>query len=351
MKLSTLLLTTTALVVAGSAYAADLPAKKGAPAAKAAPSGCAAFGAGYFAIPGGDNCLKIGGFVRSNNTFTSDTTSRGTAPYSFAGSYRLTFDAKSNSDVGAIASNIQIDDTATSYASISVAGLTAGQFDDRADIYSFGIKGGDAGGRTAKGFLYQVPAGTSTVSIGVVSSATTWNGTASSRPDLQLGLATSMGPASLDVVAISHEALGTTSGSYNGYALIGTAGVTAGSVKLLVQGGTASGASNYVSGYSFATTMLDVDSTSSTASTSSLMGAKASVALGTGTVNAYGNSVSVSGASGSTTSLKSTIVGLNYALPVAKGLTVTPEVYNYTYNTGSGNTSSNNVYLRIQRDF
>jgi len=45
MKLSTLLLSSAALVVAGSSYAADLPAKKGAPA-KAA-TGCPAFGVAF----------------------------------------------------------------------------------------------------------------------------------------------------------------------------------------------------------------------------------------------------------------------------------------------------------------
>jgi len=353
MKLSTLLLTTTALVVAGSAYAADLPAKKGAPA-KAAPSGCAAFGAGYFAIPGGDNCLKISGYVRSNNSYTTDSTSRGTAPYSFAGSYRLMFDVSSNSDIGAINSHIRITDSATTYAQISAAGATMGQFDDLGDVFSYGNGGGGYSGPysgTAKGFNYGVAAGPATITLGVVTAGTTWNGVTSSRPDLQLGLNTKAGPASLNLVAISHEAAGVTSGSYSGYAVVGTASVAAGPATILLQGGTASGASAYVTSYSFASTFRDASASSGEASTASTMGAKVSLAVGNGTLSAYGNTVSASGASGSTTSLKSTAAGVMYAITAAKGLTITPEVYNTTYDIGSGNTSSNNVYLRIQRDF
>jgi len=349
MKLSTLLLTTTALVVAGSAYAADLPAKKGAPAAKA--TGCPAFGAGYWQIPGGDTCLKIGGYVRSNNTYTTDTTSRGTAPYTLAGDARITFDARNNSEIGAIASNITLDSGAFTYANLTAGGFTAGRFDSLADIFSMGINSGNIGGNTDSGILYAMPMGASTVTVGVVGAATTWNGTASSRPDLQLGVSTNAGPAAFNIVAVSHEAAGSTSGAYNGWAVLGTAKATAGAATVTLQAGTASGASNYISGYSFPATMRDVSATSGEASTASLMGAKVALGLGTGTLAAFGHTTSVSGASGSTTSLKRTIVGVQYALPVAKGLSVTPEFYNQGTDTGTGVTTSNNIYLRIQRDF
>jgi len=348
MKLSTLLLTTTALVVAGSAYAADLPAKKGAPV-KAA-TGCPAFGAGYWSIPGGDTCLKLSGYVNSNNTYTTDSQSRGSAPYSFSAGYGLQFDARNNTDIGAIASSILIEDTALTYASVSAAGLTAGQFDDMGDIFGLGIKGGDKAGPTSTGFNYSIPAGSSTIKLGVVSAKTNWNTTASGRPDLQLGVDTGVGPAALNLVAVSHEAPGSSSGAYNGYALLGRAVVTAGAAKITVHGGTAQGASAYISGYSFSS-MTEADTTGATASTANIVGAKASVALGTGTMTVYGNNIAVTGASGSTQTLKSSVVGVNYALPVAKGLTVTPEFYTLNRDVTGTKTTSNNVYLRISRDF
>ena len=62
MKITSLLLSSAAVLVAGSAFAADLPAKKAAPAA--AVVACPAFGAGFFQLPGSDTCIQLSGFVR-----------------------------------------------------------------------------------------------------------------------------------------------------------------------------------------------------------------------------------------------------------------------------------------------
>ncbi len=51
------------LISFGAAGAADLPTKKGAPAAEYVRI-CPTYGAGFFTIPGSDTCLKIGGTIR-----------------------------------------------------------------------------------------------------------------------------------------------------------------------------------------------------------------------------------------------------------------------------------------------
>ncbi|MGL4811398.1 MAG: porin, partial [Beijerinckiaceae bacterium] len=64
MKLvkSLLLGSAAGLVVASGAMAADLPARKAAPAEYVRV--CSAYGAGFFYIPGTETCMKIGGLVR-----------------------------------------------------------------------------------------------------------------------------------------------------------------------------------------------------------------------------------------------------------------------------------------------
>jgi len=348
MKLSTLLLSSAALVVAGSAYAADLPAKKGAPAAKAM-AGCPAFGAGFWQIPGGDTCLKIGGYVRSNNTATLPTPARGTATHSFAADYEIALTAMSNTDAGALKSFIAIDGGPTdSYAYIQVGGITAGRFADMTDMGIGGINGGYSG-LTANGFQYDMPAGASTVSVGIVKPATN-NGNATvygGRPDVQVKVATQAGPAKLSVAAVSHEALGSTSGSGNGWALIGTASIAAGAASFDAYGSYGQGAMSYVTSSTAAATVTDASATSGALSTGSMVGGRVTFAG----AKVFANQVNIAGqASGDT--YKATNVGINYAITAAKQLTVTPEFFSTTSNTdGAGDTNSQTLYLRIQRDF
>ena len=70
MKLAKSLLLGTAatLVATAGAYAADLPSKKAAPVNYV--KVCDAYGAGFFYIPGTDTCIKIGGRVRADYSFS-----------------------------------------------------------------------------------------------------------------------------------------------------------------------------------------------------------------------------------------------------------------------------------------
>jgi len=246
MKLSTLLLSSAALLVAGSAYAADLPAKKAAPAA--APTGCAAFGAGYIAIPGGDTCLKISGYVRSNNTYASNQ-ARGTAPYSMAGAYGINFTAKNQTEMGAVGSTILIENSKTTDAFVTLGGLTAGTADDTLDLgLGAGNYSGDAGGGHVGQIAYSMPAGASTITVAAISAQNS-NSTstmAASRPDLELALASSLGALKVTTGVVSHEVVGGTSGTAQGFAFVGNASFDAGVAKLSGYAAYANGFSTYL---------------------------------------------------------------------------------------------------------
>jgi hypothetical protein len=69
MKLiSSMLLSSVAVIAAAGAQAADLPSKKAAPASYV--KICDAYGAGFFYIPGTDTCVKLGGYVRAEYQYT-----------------------------------------------------------------------------------------------------------------------------------------------------------------------------------------------------------------------------------------------------------------------------------------
>jgi len=270
MKLSTLLLSTAALVVAGSAYAADLPAKKAAPAAKAA-TGCSAFGSGFFSLPGTDTCLKVGGYVRSNNTMTLSSVTRGTAPYSFGWDYDIGFDARSNTEIGAVRGFTDFWSTSSTstapyngYIYVQAGGFTFGRQDSLTDIGWERLNGNWANTETQGGIRYDASVGSTTVSVAAVNAATTNNGVTSGRPDLLLGVATSAGPISANVVAVSHEAAGSASGSANAYALLSRLKFSAGPVAASVHASYANGAVNYINTGTYNSTTFAIDDTTST---------------------------------------------------------------------------------------
>ena len=70
--LNRLLLSAPALIIAGAAYAADLPANKSAPIQYVRV--CDAYGSGFFFIPGTDTCLRVGGYVRLEAQYTPGRT-------------------------------------------------------------------------------------------------------------------------------------------------------------------------------------------------------------------------------------------------------------------------------------
>jgi len=349
MKLSTLLLSSAALVVAGSAYAADLPAKKGAPAAKAAATGCPAFGAGYWQIPGSDTCLQIGGFVRSNNSWTVSTTDRDTAPYSMSGAAYLWFDAKNNSEVGVVHSYIALygtgygDDNGVDEAFLQAGGFTAGNTGgviDKLSTSAFSSHGMLTSYTTPQ-LTYTMPVGSSSFTVGIESANNTGNDVPSSRPDVVAAFNTKAGGVGVDVIGIAHEAPGADSGSVNGY-------VVGGKLTFETGGATFKVAGAYSQGYTYMVsnggTYTDASDDAGSSSKGSMVAASVTVPMGGNSVSAGANQYNISDDAGAQT--KWTNYRLAYKAVIAKGLFARPE-----YQISTGDTSSQTLFLRIQRDF
>ncbi len=354
MKLSTLLLSSAALVVAGSAFAADLPAKKAAPAAKA--TGCPAFGAGFFQIPGGDTCIKLGGYMAYEGNYN------GTAgTYGQDGAFRLITDVRSNTDAGVVRGFARItgsygnsdsgtssgSDMAVSRAYVQLGGLTAGKNASLADISgtSGWNYGAALGGGTGTGIWYAMNAGGATITLGEENSVADDNDNTSKRPDVLGKVSFSAGAATLDLVGVSHAPQDDNGGSDgNGYAFLGRVGVTSGDFGAAIFGGTSKGALKYTS--AVPTAGVDYDSGSTTDySTGSNIGGEVTAKLGNGLLAiAAGQQKATSANTG--TSTKTTTIGVDYALNVAKGFVVEPEVI---FNTGD--SKSDVYYLTIHRDF
>jgi len=339
MKLSTLLLSSAALVVAGSAYAADLPAKKGAPAAKAA-TGCPAFGAGFFQIPGGDTCIKFSGYMAYAGSYASDGT------YSQSADGRILTDVRSNSEMGVVRGVIRTNFSDASALTVgrvyaSVGGLTVGKQGSMADIAgtSAWMYGTKLGGGTGIGATYAQSVGAGTVTVGIENAA---NYTASAkRPDVLAKYNAKMGVADITVVGVSHEAASTSSTS--GYAFLGRVGVSAGDFGAAVFGGSSTAALAYTGNLAGAGA-VDVDYDGTNSSTGSNIGGEVTAKLGGGTFAVAVNSVE---AKISTNKDTWTSTGVYYSYPLAKGLSIDPE---YIMTTSSA-TSSNTFYLTIHRDF
>ena len=156
--------------LAGTAQAADL-AKK-APAAADYVKVCDAYGAGFFYIPGSDTCLKIGGYVRvelrtgdHNDPFAA---ARYTGPKPGVGlgydrgdnaintrvRTQLTFDARTNTEMGLLRSFIElwVQNQSAQTGAVNVtlrnafvqfAGLTAGRASSNFDFIQGGYNIGN----------------------------------------------------------------------------------------------------------------------------------------------------------------------------------------------------------------
>jgi len=321
MKLSTLLLTSAALVVAGSAFAADLPAKKGAPAAKA--TGCSAFGAGFFQIPGGDNCIKFSGYVRSNTNYSDSSRSVVTS-----GDARINFDVRSNTEMGALRGFTRLNygggAGTMDRANVQIGGLTAGKTDAFFDISgSNGINfGSGLGSDSGTGIYYAMPMGGATATVGAQNNG---NGV---DQDFVGGLKLPAGPATVNVVAASHK-----NAANQGYAVAAAVSVPAGGATVNVYGGVSNGAGSYVGG--------GADNTGSSANDGTAVGITVLVPAGAGTLYFDGGQTSTKTPAGTT---RANSYGVGYDLALAKGLRLQPEVF-----VVDGGSST--AVLRISRDF
>jgi len=353
MKLSKLLLSSAAIVVAGSAYAADLPAKKAAPAAKAA-TGCSAFGAGYFQIPGGDACIKFSGYVAYESKYVNGT------GYKQDGIAELFTTVMQNTDAGAVKAVGAIDITGDSKTSggadgsavaakrayVQLGGLTAGYYGSIADIagtspYQFS---GYLGGGSGKGLSYATALGASTLTVALENAVNdgTGNTNYSNRPDIIAKISTNAAGLTADVVGVSHSPgqSGTTAQG-NGYALLGAVGGTFGNAGFRVWGGGSQGAMAYTGSLPSATGSYDF--TGSDYSKGTNVGGQLSFSTGPAAVYLDYVTTSQTPAAGSAT--QTNYAGIAGKISVGK-LDFKPEFIN-----ASGSTNSNTFYLFIERDF
>lgn len=110
MNMKTLLGTAAGLMVASSAYAADLPGEA-APVAVDYVKVCDAFGKGFFYIPGTDTCLNLSGRVRARVVYTdgkTKTAGKDTDNVTFKTDARVAFDARTASDLGTVRSYFRV---------------------------------------------------------------------------------------------------------------------------------------------------------------------------------------------------------------------------------------------------
>jgi len=249
MKLTSLLLSSAAVLVAGSAFAADLPAKKAAPAA--AVTACPAFGAGFWTVPGSDTCISMSGRVvydASVSLIADDDDTASTTDVSGA-SARIQFDARSNTEVGVVRGVYRWSSSSDGdQMFVQVGGFTAGLASSLLDITGGGWNFSSAtGGGSAAGLVYSTAVGSTTLSIGVMNAANNANDTGESDiPDLEASIATTIGGVTATLAAASHEAVqGATGDAAQGYAVIGNLGVSSGAVSASIYGGVSSGALEY----------------------------------------------------------------------------------------------------------
>jgi len=347
MKLSTLLLSSAAVLVAGSAFAADLPAKKGAPAAKAM-AGCPAFGAGFFQIPGGDTCLKIGGYMRYTATNASPDTGTANSTFTQTGNYGLTLDARSNSEMGVIRGFMKQEDLATSDAFVQFSGLTAGKHASMADIAptSAPLFGGGLGGGSDIGIKYDMAAGGATFSLGAYQSSNNnivATGVAD-QPDFAAGISTKVGAVALNLVGLTHQVESTT-GTKTGTAVVGSASVAFGAGTAYAYGGSSSGALLHTGRLN---SLADSTAAAADLSTGATFGGGVNIGIGSGSLELNAAQIS-----NTRTTTKNTAdrYSVAYSISPAKGLTIIPELYTISSDNAGDKSNSQSAYIRIQRDF
>ena len=383
MKISSILISSAAMLVAGSAFAADLPAKKAAPAS--APSGaCPAFGAGFIAVPGSDTCIKISGYTRADYVYTANVTRPTKTAFGTWGGYKfnVVVDAANNTDMGTVKSQIAMQaagGTSGSYtantvgtlaAFLELGGLRAGVAPSPVDFsktYNDGMVQYQPGG---VGLVsYTAPMGSTSVTFAAMSaednndSGTTTDTatTKASRPDLAVAATSKLSDAvTIKAGLVSHEVNGSASGTAQGFAALGRADLNFNPVTLVLSGGYANGAMAYLDPGSAAglgnvlnSTMSgkvkDSASDASNLATGYNYGATVEYAMGPSVLYAFADRQN---GTQDTTTYNRTDYGVGFKYGLAKNLYIRPEVYQKVINvTGTADATSNVGYIRIRRDF
>jgi len=340
MKLNTLLLASAATLIASSAFAADLPSKKAAPAAGSVQV-CKVGGMTGFTVPGSDTCLGISGRVTvdfaNNNTDDDYTTDGHVLGNDGDVGFRLNFDARSNTELGSVRSFVRLTSTVgdgsgsngtdVDKAYIQVAGFTVGLKDSLADIA--GTQGnlfGNYWSQSAQGVDFQTSVGGMSLGIGLEDAISD----DAERPDVLVSLGAKAGAMNFKVVGIATE----DTNDDSGYTLLGHVDFTAGPAMIYAFAGYATGHNAYIyggphGGYS------NSDETTSLGG-----GVKFNVASAT--------SLTVEGMMSDADGSEASKIGVYLSHALAKNLTIQPEVV-FTDTDAHGDWTG--AMLRIQRDF
>lgn len=350
MKLNTLLLSSAAVLVAGKAFAADLPSKKAAPAS--AVSVCKVGDTTGFTLPGSDTCVKINGRVTydvSRDAEAADSKD-GAVDVALTPGFRIGLDALTNTEIGVVRSFIRVDGgdaVKTGKAYLQFAGFTAGVKDSLTDVYGTTGNKPTLAGNGSQGIDYKVSAGAIGFGIGIEDAQNNNTKTTGSspkdvsgdRPDIVGQISAKAGPASLTVAAVSHQAIdGDGLETKDGYAIKAGASVALGQFNLLAFGGTAKGASAFIGGTD---AIKDYDGGEQSESTS--YGGEINTKLGGLTVALL--AAKYENKSG-TTKEDVTEYGVYTSYALTKGLSIQPEFYRTT-----GDVKKDIIQVRIQRDF
>jgi len=292
------------------------------------------------------------------------TNSNAYSAYSNSASWRLNVDVRSNTEIGVVRGYGRTSGAAVGQAYVQAAGFTAGLA---------GTWMGNAGGYIAPSFgshsdstqlSYSTALGGATLTVGVLNPGDNDRNSAntgvSQMPDLMAKISVPLGGATLGLGVVSHETNGGTSGSETGYAVGATLGLSpAAGVSMGIEGAYSSGALGYL-GTAGAASGIDSDILDVYDTNDSLVVAKAntgyvvsgymSAAAGKGTLGLVASYTSLSNET-TLVDVTGTSVELNYALTVAKGLTVTPAVGYMSGDDGVDSETTTIAVIRIQRDF
>ena len=352
MNIRSLFLASAALVSAGGAFAADLPAKQAAPAADAVRA-CPAYGAGFFTLPGSETCLKLGGYFRYIATYNDPDSSHTTAQYAQSARFRLEVDARSNTEFGVLRGFSRMNDASLSRAFIQIGAFTAGRYGNSSDISgTYGENYSSLLSNTTEsiGIKYEAKLGPVNAFIALENA---FNNTASStvtdRPDAVLGLSTKIDIVDFKLNAISHQ-VQTATKSAEGYAVIGSARAKIDAVGFALYGGISKGALLYTGRPSSSDFDSKTDATGLSEGTN--IGAELTYTMGPGTLALAVGQIKAETFSGSGKKTTLNRYGAAYGYNIAKDLIIMPELMiTETDVKGSASTYANIAYVTIKRSF
>ena len=350
MNIRSLFLASAALVSAGSAFAADLPAKQAAPAADAVRA-CPAYGSGFFTLPGSETCLKLGGYFRYIATYNDPDKSFTVARYAQSARFRLEVDARSNTEFGVLRGFSRMNDASLSRAFVQLGAFTAGRYGNSSDIsgtYAENYSSLLSNSSESTGIKYEGKLGPVNAFIALENA---FNNNASStvtdRPDAVLGLSTKIDIVDFKLNAISHQ-VQTATKSAEGYAVIGSARAKIDAVGFALYGGISKGALLYTGRPSSSYTDSATDATGLSDGTN--IGAELTYTMGPGTLALTVGQITAERSTGAKTTLNR--YGAAYGYTVAKDLIIMPELMiTETDVKGSASTYANIAYVTIKRSF